>query len=93
MGDLQSVITQSKDGRLIIKRNISGANQLLHANHANFNLVHQGRGAGGWDERFAKCDYPIQGWTVNYKIIESSHASWMLTQWLKLKFVWLIRRC
>ena len=64
MGDLQSVITQSKDGRLIIKRNISGANQLLHA---NFNLVLQGRGARGWDERFAKCDYPIQGWTVNYK--------------------------
>jgi len=53
-------------------RNISGAKQSLRANHVNFNLDHrinlQGEDAGGGRGDSQKCDYPIQGQTVNCKI-------------------------
>ena len=53
---------------------ISGANQSLCVNHANFNLSHriniQGEGHRGWEADLQKCDYPIQGWAVNCKITQ-----------------------
>ena len=55
--------------------NISGANQPLRANYANFNLGHQiniqGERCRGERRDLQKCDYPIQEQAVNCKTTQS----------------------
>ena len=80
--------------------NISGANQPLCANHANFNMGHriniQEEGRREWEGGFAKVWLPNPRWAVKCKITQIPHAPWMLIRWPRLEFArkgWLAPDC